>query len=42
VAVKVLPESSLAGAARLQRFEQEAHAAAALNHPEILVLDIAT
>jgi eukaryotic-like serine/threonine-protein kinase len=38
VAVKVLPASSLADADRLQRFEHEARAAAALNHPNILAL----
>ena len=35
---KVLPSSSSADADRLQRFEQEARAAAALNHPNILAL----
>src|SRR5688572_2834989 len=38
VAVKVLPSSSSADADRLQRFEQEARATAALNHPNILAL----
>jgi serine/threonine protein kinase len=38
VAVKVLAASSLADADRLQRFEHEARAAAALNHPNILAL----
>ena len=38
VAVKVLPESVAADADRLRRFEQEAHAVAALNHPNILAL----
>ncbi|HLG57991.1 MAG TPA: protein kinase [Vicinamibacterales bacterium] len=38
VAVKVLPASSSTDADRLQRFEQEARAAAALNHPNILAL----
>src|SRR6188472_2675875 len=38
VAVKVLPSSWSTDADRLQRFEQEARAAAALNHPNILAL----
>ena len=43
VAIKVLPPSFSADADRLQRFEQEARAAAALNHPNILaVYDIGT
>jgi Tol biopolymer transport system component len=41
VAIKVLPTSYSADAARLQRFVQEARAAAALNHPNILsIFDI--
>src|ERR1700724_361953 len=36
VAIKVLPGSLTADAERLRRFEQEARAAAALNHPNIL------
>ena len=43
VAVKVLPAAFSAEPTRLLRFEQEARAAAALNHPNILnVLDIGT
>jgi Tol biopolymer transport system component len=43
VAVKVLPASFAADAERLLRFEQEARAASALNHPNILsVYDIGT
>jgi eukaryotic-like serine/threonine-protein kinase len=38
VAVKVLPANLSADTARLQRFEQEASAASALNHPNILVV----
>jgi serine/threonine protein kinase/Tol biopolymer transport system component len=41
VAVKVLPSTSATDPERVRRFEQEAHAAAALNHPNILsVYDI--
>src|SRR5712671_6977063 len=41
VAVKILPTVLSADADRLHRFEQEARAAAALNHPNILaVFDI--
>ena len=43
VAVKVLPQMLSTDADRLRRFEQEARAAAALNHPNILaVYDVGT
>jgi serine/threonine protein kinase len=43
VAIKVLPASLSQDVARLQRFEQEARAASALNHPNILTVhDIGT
>src|SRR5258705_4177468 len=43
VAIKVLPSAFSADVDRLHRFEQEARAAAALNHPNILaVYDIGT
>ena len=43
VAIKVIPPGFSADPDRLQRFEQEAHAAAALNHPNILaVYDVGT
>ena len=43
VAVKVLPAMSSTDPERLRRFEQEARAAAALNHPNILAVhDIGT
>jgi len=43
VAIKVLPAAFSVDADRLRRFEQEAHAAAALNHPNIVaVYDVGT
>src|SRR5450755_3798263 len=38
VAIKVLPEFLASDTDRLRRFEQEAQAAAALNHPNILAV----
>jgi serine/threonine protein kinase len=38
VAIKVLPAAFSAEAERLRRFEQEAQAAGALNHPNLLVI----
>jgi eukaryotic-like serine/threonine-protein kinase len=38
VAIKVLPASFSHDADRLRRFEQEAHATSALNHPNILTI----
>jgi len=38
VAIKVLPESFAENADRIRRFEQEARAAGALNHPNVLVV----
>src|SRR5213596_2830745 len=38
VAIKVLPAALSQDAERLRRFEQEAQAAGALNHPNILVI----
>ena len=43
VAVKVLPGAFSADPDRLRRFEQEARAASALNHPNILAIyDVGT
>jgi eukaryotic-like serine/threonine-protein kinase len=43
IAIKVLPASLSADPGRLQRFEQEARSASALNHPNILaVYDVGT
>jgi serine/threonine protein kinase len=43
VAIKVLPASFSADPDRLRRFEQEAEAAGALNHPNItIVYDVGT
>src|SRR5262245_3793010 len=43
VAIKILPTAYSADPERLRRFEQEARAAAALNHPSILAVhDIGT
>src|SRR6266568_1722635 len=38
VALKVMPESYAPGDERMQRFEQEARAAGALNHPGLVTI----
>jgi serine/threonine protein kinase len=38
VAVKILPESFARDAERMRRFEQEARAIAALNHPNVVAV----
>jgi serine/threonine protein kinase len=40
VAIKVLPATASGNAVSLRRFEQEARAAAALNHPNILAIHV--
>src|SRR5688572_17390215 len=43
VAIKILPQSFVADASRLARFEQEARATAALRHPNVLTIhDVGT